>query len=408
MQIYKVGGAVRDRLLNQSVTDTDWVVVGARAEDLESQGYKQVGKDFPVFLHPETHQEYALARKERKVAPGYKGFEFDASKNVTLEEDLLRRDLTINAMAEDQQGNLIDPFHGKADLEQGILRHVSNAFAEDPVRILRVARFAARFGFSVADDTLQLMKEMVAAGEVNELVAERVWAELDKALGEEHLHLFFEVLRFCDALAVIFPEIDRLFGVPQTEKYHPEIDTGVHVMMVLQQAVRLTKDKVVRFAALVHDLGKGTTRTEILPSHLGHEKRSADLTKVLCKRIKVPNEHRDLGVMVSLYHTHCHKVKELKPSTVLKTLEKMDAFRKPDRFDQFLLACTADALGRKGMEKNPYPQAAYFKLLFKVAAEVDVNEIINAGFEDKKIGEELRRQRITCIKDKVSELNKNT
>jgi tRNA nucleotidyltransferase (CCA-adding enzyme) len=405
MQIYKVGGAVRDRLLNRSVSDIDWVVVGASAEDLESQGYKQVGKDFPVFLHPQTHQEYALARKESKVAPGYKGFEFDASKNVTLEEDLLRRDLTINAMAEDDQGNLIDPYHGKADLEKGILRHVSNAFAEDPVRILRVARFAARYGFEVADDTLQLMKEMVAAGEVNELVAERVWAELDKALGEEHLYLFFEVLRSCAALAVIFPEIDRLFGVPQTEKYHPEIDTGVHVMMVLQQAVRLTNDKAVRFAALVHDLGKGTTPADILPSHHGHEQRSASLTKALCKRIRVPNEYRDLGVMVSLYHTHCHKVKELKPSTVLKTLEKMDAFRRPDRFDQFLLTCKADALGRKGMEENAYPQAAYFRTLFDAAAEVDVNEIIKAGFEDQKIGEELRRRRIAHIKHKASELN---
>lgn len=402
MQIYKVGGAVRDKILKLPIKDIDWVVVGALPDELLDQGYKQVGKDFPVFLHPETHEEYALARKERKVAAGHTGFEFDASRNVTLEEDLLRRDLTINAMAEDDQGKIIDPFNGYADLKKGILRHVSEAFAEDPVRILRIARFAARFGFEVADETLILMKQMVDAGEVDALVAERVWQELDRTLGEEHPEQFFEVLRSCGALAVIFPEIDRLFGVPQTAKYHPEIDTGIHVMMVLQQAVILSKDKQIRFAALVHDLGKGTTSKDILPSHHGHEKRSADLTKELCSRIRVPKEYRDLGVMVGEYHTHCHRIREMKATTILKTLEKMDVFRRTKRFDQFLIACEADAKGRTGKENDPYPQAEYFKSIQLAASAVDIKTVIEEGMKGDQIAEGLRKKRLKAIKEVIA------
>ena len=398
MKIYKVGGAVRDQLLGIPVTDTDWVVVGARPEDLISRGFKQVGRDFPVFLHPETHEEYALARRERKVAPGYAGFEFDAGEDVSLEEDLMRRDITINAMAEDAAGNIIDPFGGRADLEKGILRHVSEAFAEDPVRILRVARFAARFGFQVADETRELMKSMVASGEVDALVAERVWQELDRALGEEHPELFFEVLRSCGALAVIFPEIDRLFGVPQPAKYHPEIDTGLHTMMVLQQAVRLTEDRHIRFAALVHDLGKGTTPKEILPSHRGHEQRSADLIKALCRRLRVPNKYRDLAVITGLHHTHCHRIRELKPVTVLKTLETMDAFRKPEQFEQFLVACKADARGRKGKGNDPYPQADIFRSVHQAALAVDIRALHREEMQGDQIGELLRENRLNAIR----------
>ncbi len=405
MQIYKVGGAVRDKLLNLPVKDTDWVVVGALPEELLDQGYKKVGKDFPVFLHPQTKEEYALARKERKIAAGYTGFEFDTSRSVTLEEDLRRRDITINAMAEDDQGKIIDPFNGVADLKKGILRHVSEAFAEDPVRILRVARFAARFGFQVADETLTLMKQMVQSGEVDALVAERVWQELDRALGEEHPELFFEVLRSCGALAVIFPEIDRLFGVPQTAKYHPEIDTGIHVMMVLQQAVKLTDDKQVRFAALVHDLGKGTTPKDILPSHHGHEQRSADLTKELCARIKIPKEYRELGVLVGQYHTHCHRIREMKATTILTTLEKMDAFRRTKRFDQFLIACEADAKGRTGKENDPYPQAEYFKSLQRAAASVDTKSFVEKGMKGDQIAQVLREKRLSTIKKEIKSLS---
>ena len=398
MKTYKVGGAVRDKILKLPIKDTDWVVVGALPDELLDQGYKQVGKDFPVFLHPKTHEEYALARKERKVAAGYTGFEFDASRNVTLEEDLLRRDLTINAMAEDDQGKIIDPFNGQADLENGILRHVSEAFAEDPVRILRIARFAARFRFQVADETLILMKEMVNTGEVDSLVAERVWQELDRALGEEHPEMFFDVLRSCGALAVIFPEIDRLFGVPQTAKYHPEIDTGIHVMMVIQQAVILSKNKQVRFAALVHDLGKGTTPADILPSHHGHEQRSADLAKELCARIRAPKEYRELGVMVGQYHTHCHRIREMKATTILKTLEKMDVFRRTERFDQFLIACEADAKGRTGKENDDYPQAEYFKSLQLAASTVDTKSLVEEGMKGEQIAQALREKRLNAIR----------
>ncbi len=398
MQIYKVGGAVRDKLLKLQVKDIDWLVVGALPDELSDLGYKQVGKDFPVFLHPKTNEEYALARKERKVAAGYTGFEFDTSRSVTIEEDLLRRDITINAMAEDENGKIIDPFNGYADLKKGLLRHVSEAFAEDPVRILRIARFAARFGFQVADETLVLMKQMVTSGEVDALVAERVWQELERALGEEHPEQFFAVLRSCGALAVIFPEIDRLYGVPQAAEYHPEIDTGIHTMMVLEQAVRLTDDKQVRFAALVHDLGKGTTPKDILPSHHGHEQRGLDEIKTLCARTKVPNDYRDLALIVSEFHTICHRVKEMKASTILKKLEQMDAFRRTERFDQFLQTCEAEAKGRGGKEDSDYPQAAYFKSVQVAASAVDIKPIIEAGMKGPQIAEALRRERLVVIK----------
>jgi len=401
MKIYLVGGAVRDKLLGLVPRERDWVVVGARTEEMLSAGYQQVGKDFPVFLHPETHEEYALARTERKTAPGYTGFNVHASPDVTLEEDLLRRDLSINAIAEDENGNIIDPFNGQADLAAGLLKHVSPAFVEDPVRILRIARFAARFsqwGFHVAHSTNDLMRSMVDNGEVDSLVPERVWAETDKALATDHPEKFFKVLRGCAALERIYPEIDALFGVPQPEKYHAEIDTGIHVMMVLQQACLLSKQRPTRFAALTHDLGKATTPKNILPSHHGHEERGIQLVRDLCKRIKAPNEYRDLAVQTSRYHTHCHRACELKASTLLKTLMGMDAFRRPERFDEFLLACTADARGRKGHEQDDYPQARLFKAAQQACMKIDNKQFVAKGLEGKAIAEALYNERVKAIK----------
>ncbi|MGB4947594.1 MAG: multifunctional CCA addition/repair protein, partial [Candidatus Competibacter denitrificans] len=360
MEIYLVGGAVRDELLGLPVKERDWVVIGATPDDLLARGFQPVGKDFPVFLHPQTREEYALARTERKTAPGYYGFDIQAGAEVTLEEDLRRRDLTINAIARDTTGRLIDPYQGRRDLEARRLRHVSPAFAEDPVRILRLARFTARYaelGFQVAPETMALMRAMVADGEVDTLVPERVWAETVRALSEPRPELFFETLRACGALAVIFPEIDRLFGVPQPAAHHPEIDTGVHTLMALAQAVRSQADVVTRFAVLVHDLGKGTTPPEEWPRHIGHEQRGADLVRGLCHRLRVPNMFRELGVLTARYHTHCHRALELRPKTLLKILQAMDAFRKPQRFAHFLLACEADARGRLGLTERAYPQA---------------------------------------------------
>ena len=402
MDIFLVGGAVRDKLLGLPVKDHDWVVTGATPDDLIRLGYTPVGKDFPVFLHPKTHEEYALARTERKTAAGYHGFAFHADSDVSLEEDVKRRDLTINALAEDKNGSLLDFVGGKKDLDNGILRHVSPAFAEDPVRILRIARFAARFaplGFKVAKSTMKLMRDMVKQGEVDALVAERVWQEMVRALGEPAPEVFIEVLRECGALNVLFPEIDRLFGVPQPEEYHPEIDTGIHTMMVLQQSAILSDEPIVRFAALTHDLGKGTTPKEILPHHYGHEERGYYLVKDLCKRYKIPNNFRQLAEIVARYHTHCHRVFEVKPKTVLKTLNALDAFRKPQRFEQFLLACTADSHGRPGYENYDYKQAPFFSLVRQKTAQVDVQEIIRDGFENKKIAEELYRRRLNVVKD---------
>jgi tRNA nucleotidyltransferase (CCA-adding enzyme) len=402
MKIYLVGGAVRDQLLGRKVAERDWVVVGATAEEMLAQGFKQVGKDFPVFLHPETHEEYALARTERKTAPGYHGFAVHADPDVTLQEDLLRRDLTVNALAEDENGGLIDYYNGKQDLDNRLLRHVSPAFAEDPVRVLRVARFAARYahlGFKVAEETQLLMREMVESGEVDALVPERVWQELQKTLSEKDPSVFIEVLRDCGALKTIFPEIDRLFGVPQPEKYHPEIDTGIHTLLVLQQAVKLSAKPIVAFAALTHDLGRGTTPKDILPSHHGHEGRSVKLIKRLCERICVPKIYRELAIVVARYHSHIHHAYELKSSTVLKTLEGIDAFRRPERFEDFILTCTADSRGRTGLENIPYEQANYFRAALKAARSVDIKKMLEDGYSGKALAERIQKMRVKEIQE---------
>ncbi|QKT03163.1 multifunctional CCA addition/repair protein [Ectothiorhodospiraceae bacterium 2226] len=400
MQIYLVGGAVRDKRLGLPVKDRDWVVVGATAEALRAQGYQQVGKDFPVFLHPETREEYALARTEIKTAPGYHGFTVHAAPDVTLEDDLRRRDLTINAMAEDLEGRLIDPFGGARDLEARVLRHVSPAFAEDPVRILRVARFAARYahrGFHLADETLALMRQMVNAGEVDALIPERVWAEVVGALGEATPARFFEVLRECGALARLFPEVDRLFGVPQPPEHHPEIDTGVHVMMVLTQAARLSDDTRVRFAALVHDLGKGTTPREEWPRHVEHEARGVPLVRDLCQRLKVPNDYRDLAVLVTRYHLHYHRAGELRPTTLLKLFESLDAFRRPERFEQFLLACEADARGRPGYEERAFAQPGILRAALAAAVAAGNEAVRAAEVQGAALGEAIRTARLNAL-----------
>jgi len=402
MKTYLVGGAVRDKLLGLEPREHDWVVVGSSPEEMLNLGYKQVGKDFPVFLHPESKEEYALARTERKTAPGYAGFDFHAAPDVTLEEDLLRRDLTINAIAEDGDGSLIDPFNGQQDIQDGVLRHVSPAFAEDPVRILRIARFAARFarfGFKVAHGTNNLMREMVSNGEVDALVAERVWKELETALSEKHPQAFFKVLRGCGALEKLFPEIDALYGVPQPEHHHPEIDTGVHVMMVLEQSARLSEDPLIRFAALTHDLGKGTTPESEWPRHIGHEKRSVQLVEQLCDRLKIPNDFRSLAKITAEYHTHCHRAAELKAATMLNVIEACDAFRKPVQFENYLLACTADIRGRPGYEEDEYPQADLFRRAYTAANAVSTKAIIEAGFEGAAIRDALQKQRIKAIKE---------
>lgn len=406
MKTYLVGGAVRDELLGLPVSERDHVVVGATPEQMLELGYRQVGRDFPVFLHPETHEEHALARTERKSAPGYHGFIVHASPEVTLEQDLLRRDLTINAMARAADGALIDPFNGRADLDARVLRHVSPAFAEDPVRVLRVARFAARFaplGFRVADETLALMTDMVRAGEVDALVAERVWQETGRALGEAVPARFFEVLRECGALSVLFPEIERLFGVPQPARYHPEIDTGVHTLMVLAQSAQLSDDPTVRFAALTHDLGKGTTPEEILPSHRGHEARSVDLVHALCDRYRIPNAYRDLAVIVARWHGHAHRAFELRPPTVLQTLEGLDAFRRPERLEPFLLACEADYRGRTGFEDLHYGQADYLRAAFARCQALSARDLAAEGLEGKAIGEALHARRVQALSELKAE-----
>jgi tRNA nucleotidyltransferase (CCA-adding enzyme) len=400
MDIYLVGGAVRDRLLGLPVKERDWVVVGATPEDMLAGGFKPVGKDFPVFLHPTTHEEYALARSERKTAPGYHGFSFHAAADVTLEDDLRRRDLTINAMAMDTAGHLIDPFQGLRDLQARCLRHVSPAFAEDPVRILRLARLKARYhrlGFHVAPETIELMRTMVESGEVDALVPERVWAETVRSLAEASPGQFIEVLRECRALARIFPEIDRLFGVPQPPQHHPEIDTGVHILLCLEQATQLHADTVVRFAVLVHDLGKGTTPPDLWPRHLSHEARGAELVQEFCQRLRVPNEYRDLGVLVARYHTLCHRALELRPSTLLSTLQALDAFRRPRRFEQFLLACEADARGRQGLETRAYRQAEWMRRARQAAASLDVSPLLTQGLKGKALVQALRQARLAAI-----------
>lgn len=402
MKIYQVGGAVRDKLLGLPVKDHDWVVVGATAQQMLDQGYKSVGKDFPVFLHPKSKEEYALARTERKTAPGYSGFAFHADADVSLEDDLIRRDLTINAMALDEDGQLIDPYHGQADIKNKRLRHVSPAFSEDPVRILRIARFYARFhtlGFAIADETLALMRDMVNSGEVDALVPERVWQETIRALQEETPQAFFHALRDCGALARIFPEVDNLFGVPQRADYHPEIDTGIHTLMVLEQATKLSQEPAVRFAALLHDLGKAATPLDVLPRHIGHEARSLPLIKQLCQRLRVPNDFRDLALITAEYHSHCHRADALKASTLLKTLQAVDAFRRPQRFEQFLLACEADSRGRTGFENKDYPQAMRFRRARELALSVNAAELAQQGLKGKALAERLFQLRCEAISD---------
>jgi len=401
MKTFLVGGAVRDRLLGLPVRERDWVVVGATPEAMQAAGYKPVGRDFPVFLHPASGEEYALARTERKSGHGYHGFTFHAAPDVTLEQDLARRDLTINAIAEDEHGALIDPFNGQADIQARVLRHVSPAFAEDPLRVLRVARFAARFaalGFRIAGETAALLRQLVQAGELQHLTPERVFQETCKALGTGSPQVYFQALRDCGALVVLFPELERLFGVPQPPRHHPEVDSGVHTLLALEQAARLSEEPAVRFAALVHDLGKGTTPAELLPKHHGHENRGVPLVEALCERLRVPRAWRELAVLVCRYHLHCHRAAELKPATILKVLTAADAFRRPERFAQFLLACEADARGRTGLEDRSYPQAARLARALQAARGVDAAALAgNAA--GPVIAQRLEKARITAIAD---------
>lgn len=402
MEVYLVGGAVRDRLLGRPVGERDWVVVGSTPEELERRGFRPVGREFPVFLHPESHEEYALARLERKVAPGYRGFETAFSPDVTLEDDLARRDLTINAMAEGTSGDLIDPYGGQRDLEARLLRHVSAAFVEDPVRILRVARFAARFatlGFRVAPETLLLMRDMVTSGEVAALVPERVWQETGRALGEPRPEVFFEVLRECDALRVIYPEVDALFGVPQPARWHPEIDTGRHTLLALRAAADACASVPVRFAVLTHDLGKALTPRDRWPSHPGHERSGVALLHRLCDRLRVPNEHRELAALVARHHGVVHRAFELRASTVLELLARCDAFRRPQRFAELLEACAADARGRTGCEEEAYPQRSHLLRALELAAAVTLEESERADLPGAAIGALLRRKRLAVLEE---------
>lgn len=397
MQTYLVGGAVRDQLLNRKVFDRDWVVVGASVDDMLKQGYLPVGKDFPVFLHPKTHEEYALARTERKTHAGYTGFTVHADPSVTLEEDLARRDLTINAMAQHPDGSLIDPYGGQADLNKGLLRHVSDAFIEDPVRILRIARFAARYGFSVAPETMVLMQAMVANGEVDALVAERVWQELAKALMEPKPELFFDVLRACGALAVLMPEVDALWGVPQRADYHPEVDTGIHTMMVLQQSVQQGLSLPQRFAALTHDLGKAKTPEHILPRHHGHDHGGLAPLDDLAKRLRVPSDCYELAKMTVREHILIHSVSELKAKTVLALLMRCDVIRRPERFKDMLAVCQADAQGRLGLETRPYPQRSQWLTYVDAVLAVNAGAIAQACTEKSHIPERIAAARLKAL-----------
>ncbi|OFJ42637.1 multifunctional CCA tRNA nucleotidyl transferase/2'3'-cyclic phosphodiesterase/2'nucleotidase/phosphatase [Pseudomonas koreensis] len=401
MQVYKVGGAVRDRLLGLPVTDIDRVVVGATTEEMLAQGFRPVGADFPVFLHPKTGEEYALARTERKSGRGYGGFTFYASPEVTLEEDLIRRDLTINAMAEDDQLNLTDPYHGQRDLEARILRHVSPAFAEDPLRVLRVARFAARYaglGFTVADETMDLMRQLSESGELQALTAERSWKEISRALMEDHPQVFIQVLRDCGALKELLPEVDALFGVPQPETHHPEIDTGLHTLSVLEQSALHKQPLTVRWACLLHDLGKGLTPEDEWPRHIAHEHTGLKLIKAVSERFKVPKDCQELALLVGQYHTHGHRALELKASTLLELLQSFDIYRRPQRFEEFIAACEMDARGRKGLEQRSYPQADYLRGAAKAARAVAVQPLLEQGFKGPELGEALKRERLKALK----------
>lgn len=402
MKIFLVGGAVRDKLLGLAIKDKDFVVVGSNVDEMRTQGYQQVGKDFPVFLHPKTQQEYALARTERKTGNGYQGFSCDASNDVTLEQDLLRRDLTINAIAEDTSGQLFDPYGGVNDIESRVLRHVSDAFIEDPLRVLRVARFAARFhhlGFTIAPETQTLMRHISDSGELAHLTPERVWQEIDKVLSGDNPEIFFKTLRDCGALKVILPEIDILFGIPQPEKWHPEIDTGIHTLMVLEQASLLSTDKAVRFAALTHDVGKAVSPKETLPKHHGHGQKGVPIIKRLCQRLRVPNEYCDLAMLVSDQHQNIHNAAELRAETIIKVFDKADFWRKPHRLMQLLLCCHADMRGRTGFEHADYPQQHYLSACFKVASNIDVQQIISAGFTGAGIKQQLQLKRIEQVSE---------
>ncbi len=402
MKIYLVGGAVRDKLLAYPFHERDWVVVGAGAEQLLKLGYQQVGRDFPVFLHPNTKEEYALARTEKKAGSGYTGFLCESGPEVSLEEDLKRRDLTINAMAEDDNGRIIDPYGGQKDLREKRLRHVSNAFIEDPLRVLRVARFAARYaylGFYIADETQQLMHHIAQSGELNHLVSERIWKETERALSEQSPIVFFQVLRDCGALRVIFPELDQLFGIEQPKKHHPEIDCGIHSLMVLQQASRLCDHPAVRFAALIHDLGKGLSNPDYLPRHSGHESAGLPLINQLCERIRAPKEYLQLALLVGEYHSHCHRALELKPKTILKLFSAIDVFRRPQRLEHFLLSCEADAKGRRGCTEKPYPQADFLRRCAYRCANIQPGALIEQGLSGKALGEAIYKQRLLQIEE---------
>ena len=399
MEIYQVGGAVRDALLGLPVKDRDFVVVGATPEQMVELGYRPVGKDFPVFLHPESQEEYALARTERKTAKGYKGFQVFASPDVTLEEDLARRDLTINAIAQAEDGTLIDPYNGQADIRDKVLRHVSDAFIEDPVRILRAARFAARFTeFTIAPETMRLMQHMVEDGEVDALVPERVWQELAKGLMEAKPSRMFEVLRECGALKRIMPELERLWGVPQPPQHHPEIDTGVHVMMVVDYAAAQGYSLPVRFAALTHDLGKGTTPQDVLPRHIGHEERSVNLLKGVCKRLRVPNDCKELAHVVAKFHGKVYRVDEMRSATKVQFLQDTDAIRQPQRFREFLLACECDFRGRTGYEDKPIPHTEVWLKLLEAVMQVDAGAVARQYQEPEKIREAVFMARVEAVR----------
>jgi tRNA nucleotidyltransferase (CCA-adding enzyme) len=400
MQTYLVGGAVRDALLNIPIKDKDWVVVGSTPAELINLGYSQVGADFPVFLHPKSKEEYALARTERKSGSGYQGFNCDFNPDISLEEDLMRRDLTVNAMAQNDDGSIVDPYNGQQDIKDKKLRHVSDAFAEDPLRVLRVARFAARFahlGFTIADETITLMQDIANSGELALLTPERVWQETERALGESQPWVYFQALRDCNALAIIFPELDNLFGIPQPAKHHPEIDCGIHTLMVLEQASKLTTDINIRWASLLHDLGKGLTRAEILPSHHGHEQSGEKLVIKLNERLKTPNEFKDLSRLVCVYHTHVHRAFELRPQTLLKFFNSIDLWRKPERLQQILIACKADSRGRTGFEEVEYSQVEYITAIAKACLEINAKEFVAQGIQGKAIGEAMAAERLNVI-----------
>ena len=405
MKIYLVGGAVRDSLLNLPIKDKDYVVVGAEPEELLAKGYTQVGKGFPVFLHPESKQEFALARLERKTAPGHTGFEFVSSKEVTLEEDLSRRDLTINAIAQTDDGKLIDPYGGQSDIKNRVLRHVSPAFIEDPLRVLRVARFAARFahlGFTVSPETMGLMQEISHSGEIELLPEERLWSETELAMKAQTPSAYISVLKDCHALQIILPEVMALFGVPQPEKYHPEVDTGLHILLALNEAAKLTADPVVRYAVLVHDVGKGITDPAKWPSHARHEQLGRNLLDQINKRLKVPNEYAALAAMVCEHHTKMHRALELKPSSIVSLLEVLDSFRRPQRFEQFLIACEADARGRTGLEQRAYPQHNYLRNALGAASLVDAKTVL-ANNPTLAPQDAIRQASIAAVSDFVNQ-----